>query len=58
MILDKIIEVLGNFEYFYDVNGNFIFQEIKNYLNNSQTKYILDEANDNILVADYIANLR
>lgn len=57
-ILDKIIEVLGNFEYFYDVNGNFIFQEIKNYLNNSQTKYILDEANDNILVADYIANLR
>ena len=57
-ILDKIIGVLGNYEYFYDVNGNFIFQEIKNYLNNSQTKYILDEANNNILVADYIANLR
>ena len=57
-ILDRIVEVLGNYEYFYDVNGNFIFQEIKNYLNNSQTKYILDEANDNILVADYIANLR
>ena len=57
-ILDKIIEVLGNYEYFYDINGNFIFQEIKNYLNNSQTKYILDEANNNILVADYIANLR
>ena len=57
-ILDKIIGVLGNYEYFYDVNGNFIFQEIKNYLNNSQTKYILDDANNNILVADYIANLR
>lgn len=57
-ILDKIIGVLGNYEYFYDVNGNFIFQQIKNYLNNSQTKYILDEANNNILVADYIANLR
>jgi len=39
--LDKIInEVLGNFEYFYDVHGNFIFREIKNYLNNSQSKYL------------------
>ena len=34
-ILDKIKNNLGNFEYFYDVNGNFVFQEIKNYLNNS-----------------------
>ena len=25
-ILDKIISVLGNYEYFYDVNGNFHFQ--------------------------------
>ena len=34
-VLDKIKNVLGNFEYFYDVDGNFVFQEIKNYLNNS-----------------------
>ena len=34
-ILDKIKEKLGNYEYFYDINGNFIFQEIRNYLNNS-----------------------
>ena len=32
-ILDKIIAILGNYEYFYDVEGNFHFQEIKNYLN-------------------------
>lgn len=32
-LLDKICNVLGNYEYFYDVYGNFIFQEIKNYLN-------------------------
>lgn len=32
-LLDKIVDVLGNFEYFYDIEGNFIFQEIKNYLN-------------------------
>ena len=34
-VLDKIKNVLGNFEYFFDVNGNFVFQEVKNYLNNS-----------------------
>ena len=35
-ILDKIKNFLGNFEYFYDVDGNFIFREIKNYLNTTQ----------------------
>lgn len=34
-VLDKICSLLGNFEYFYDINGRFIFQEIKNYLNNN-----------------------
>ena len=34
-ILDKVRNTLGNFEYFYDIEGNFIFQEIRNYLNNS-----------------------
>ena len=34
-VLDKIKDTLGNYEYFYDVEGNFIFQEIKNYLNTS-----------------------
>lgn len=34
-VLDKICDILGNFEYFYDVYGHFIFQEIKNYLNNT-----------------------
>lgn len=56
-ILDEIVETLGNYEYFYDVDGNFIFQQIKNYLNNSQTKYITDALNNNIPVPDYIANL-
>lgn len=36
-ILDQLIEILGNFEYFYDVFGNFRFQEIKNYLNTTYT---------------------
>ena len=34
-ILDKIKNTLGNFEYFFDLDGNFVFQEVKNYLNNT-----------------------
>lgn len=34
-LLDKICGILGNFEYFYDIDGRFIFQEKKNYLNTS-----------------------
>lgn len=50
-ILDSIKDTLGNYEYFYDVEGNFIFQEIKNYLNNSQTKVELNNmTNDNYLI--------
>ena len=35
-VLDKIKSVLGNYEYFYDVYGNFVFQEIKDYKNTTQ----------------------
>lgn len=35
-VLDKIKNTLGNYEYYYDVFGNFIFQEIKNYVNVSE----------------------
>ena len=38
-VLDKIIGFMGNYEYFYDVDGNFIFQEKQNYLNMSYTAY-------------------
>ena len=55
-MLDQIIQVLGNYEYFYDLDGNFIFQEKKNFLNNAQSKYILDAKNDRTLTPDYIAS--
>ena len=35
-VLDKIKNMLGNYEYFYDVYGNLIWQEIKDYLNTTQ----------------------
>ena len=52
-ILQKIKNTLGNFEYYYDINGYFIFQEIKNYLNKSFSSYILQSANS----ANYNYNL-
>ena len=43
-VLDKVIACLGNYEYFYDIDGNFVFQEKRNYLN---TSYLpLEIAND------------
>lgn len=51
-ILDKIKNTLGNnYEYFYDVSGNFRFQEIKNYLNTKQaTAEIKKLSNSDYLV--------
>ena len=48
-ILDKIKNTLGNFEYFYDINGNFIFQEIKNYLNTSKSTVDLNNFNNYLI---------
>ena len=47
-VLDKIKNLLGNFEYYYDINGNFIFQEIKNYLNNTPKIQDISQADDAI----------
>lgn len=44
-LLDKIIDVLGNYEYFYDIEGHFIFQQIKNYLNTGSPLTELTEEN-------------
>ena len=40
-ILNKIKETLGNYEYYYDVFGNFIFQEIKNYINTTEWRTLV-----------------
>lgn len=46
-VLDKIKSYLGNFEYFYDAYGIFRFREIKNYVNTTQAKILLDEMSEN-----------
>lgn len=51
-VLDKIKGVLGNYEYFYDIHGNFVWQEIKNYLNTTQATVDLN----NMKNEDYIVD--
>lgn len=41
-ILDKIKNMLGNFEYFYDIDGRFIFQKKKNHIQTPWTGIIND----------------
>ena len=52
-ILDQIRDVLGNYEYFYDIDGNFRFQEIKNYLNTSYSTFLINELNASDYLVDY-----
>lgn len=52
-ILDKIKSTLGNFEYFYDIDGNFRFQEKKNFLNTTQATVELE----NLTKDDYILDM-
>lgn len=42
-ILDKIVTMLGNFEYFYDVNGRFIFRKKQTYLDNSWNNIVTND---------------
>lgn len=39
-VLDKLVTMLGNFEYFFDVDGRFIFQKKKTYLDVSWNNLI------------------
>lgn len=49
--LDKIRSNIGNYEYFYDLNGNFRWQEIRDYRNTSKaTMDLKNLSNDDYLV--------
>lgn len=51
-VLEAIKNALGNYEYFYDLEGNFVFQEIKNYLNTSQSTVEIDKLNNSDYLVD------
>lgn len=49
-LLNKITAVLSNYEFFYNLDGKFVFQQIKNYLNTGSP---LTELNINDYVKNY-----
>ena len=53
-ILDQIKDTLGNYEYFYDINGNFVFQQIKNYLNKTYSSTF--DVLPNLKLENYLAD--
>lgn len=53
-VLDKIKNMLGNYEYFYDLDGRFIFQQKKTYVNSSWSPSVQNEG-DQVYVESYMA---
>lgn len=49
-ILDKIVNMIGEFEYFYDIDGKFIFQKKKTYVNTTWNTLV--ETDDKDLYAE------
>lgn len=56
-VLDKIKNIVGNYEYFFDVDGEFHFQEILDGLNKGSPENALPEAIDYIYSREKDANL-
>ena len=52
-VLDKIKNILGDFEYFYDIDGRFIFQKKKTYINTSWNN--LRTGSDGVIYAEAAA---
>lgn len=53
-ILDNIKNVLGNYQYFYDLDGNFRFQEVKNYLNKSYSSHLINKLEAQNYLTNYV----
>lgn len=54
-VLDKIKNMLGDFEYFYDIDGRFIFQRQKTYENQSWNSLVKTDDND-LLIENAVDN--
>lgn len=55
-VLDKIKNVLGNFEYFFDLDGNFVFQAKHSYENVNFSKIRYDGDNEVYIDGSYYNN--
>lgn len=53
-VLDKIKNTLGNYEWFYDIEGRFIFQKVRDYVEESLSTEILNlNENDYFAVSNF-----
>lgn len=58
-ILDKIVTMLGEFEYFYDLDGHFIFQKKMNFIDHKFNPIVSSEAGSDDLYMEentYVEN--
>lgn len=53
-ILDKIVKTFGDYEYFYDLEGHFIFQKKLTYINTSWNNAITHEEDDTYIESEKI----
>lgn len=45
-VLDKIVNMLGEFEYFYDLQGQFVFQKKRSFINTLQSPLVDSSSDD------------
>ena len=55
-VLDKIKNMLGDFEYFYDIEGHFVFQRTKTYYSNPWNPIVDNENNENDIYVESAAH--
>lgn len=58
-ILDKIVQMLGEFEYFYDLDGHFVFQKKMNFIDHKFNPIVSSEAGSDDLYMEentYVEN--
>lgn len=53
-ILDKVIKKFGDYEYFYDLDGHFVFQKKLTYINTSWNNMIANEEDETYIESEKI----
>ena len=53
-VLDKIVKTFGDYEYFYDLDGHFVFQKKLTYINTSWNNMITHEEDETYIESEKI----
>lgn len=55
-VLDKIVKTFGDYEYFYDLEGHFVFQKKLTYINTSWNNMITNEEDETYIESEKITS--